>query len=69
VAQVAAACPGSGGRPEPEWRPIPSNFSSDGFHASEAGYREWAGNLANFILELESAKSAGMAPQLSPFAE
>jgi lysophospholipase L1-like esterase len=55
--------------PEPEWRPIPSNFSSDGFHASEAGYREWAGNLANFILELESAKSAGMAPQLSPFAE
>jgi lysophospholipase L1-like esterase len=55
--------------PEPEWRPVSSNFSSDGFHASEAGYREWADNLATFILGLEATKSAGMAPQLSPFAE
>lgn len=43
--------------PEPEWRPLPENFSTDGFHASEAGYREWATNLSGYILELESRKS------------
>jgi lysophospholipase L1-like esterase len=39
--------------PPPEWRPVPENFSADGFHASEAGYREWALAIANFILRLE----------------
>ena len=42
--------------PEPEWRPVPENFSADGFHASEAGYREWAENLARYILSLEAEK-------------
>ncbi|MEM7464223.1 MAG: SGNH/GDSL hydrolase family protein [Pseudomonadota bacterium] len=42
--------------PEPEWRPLPENFSSDRFHASEAGYREWAENLSAYILELEKQK-------------
>jgi lysophospholipase L1-like esterase len=41
--------------PQPEWRPVPENFSEDGFHASEAGYREWAFGIANFILRLENA--------------
>ena len=40
--------------PEPEWRIIRENFSADGFHASAAGYREWAENLATYILELEN---------------
>lgn len=42
--------------PAPEWRAIPENFSADGFHASEAGYREWAENLARYIAELESGR-------------
>jgi lysophospholipase L1-like esterase len=42
--------------PEPEWRVIPENFSHDGFHASEAGYREWASNMAAYILALEAEK-------------
>jgi lysophospholipase L1-like esterase len=36
--------------PESDWRFVRGNFSTDGFHASEAGYREWAGTLADFIL-------------------
>lgn len=40
----------------PEWRPVPENFSNDGFHASEAGYREWACGIARFILALEHAR-------------
>lgn len=42
--------------PDPEWRAIPENFSADGFHASEAGYREWAENMARYILSLEVEK-------------
>lgn len=45
--------------PEPEWRPLPENFSTDRFHASEAGYREWAENMSGFILELETGKING----------
>ncbi|MFZ1814017.1 MAG: SGNH/GDSL hydrolase family protein [Rhizobiaceae bacterium] len=40
--------------PEPEWDAVPENFSSDGFHASERGYRQWAENLARFMLELDT---------------
>ncbi len=40
--------------PEPEWRIIAENFSADGFHASAAGYREWAERLAAYILSLEN---------------
>lgn len=40
--------------PEPEWRIVRENFSSDGFHASEKGYREWATNLAIYICELDA---------------
>lgn len=43
--------------PEPEWRIVPENFSSDGFHASAAGYREWASNLAELIHELEARRA------------
>ena len=39
--------------PEPEWDVIPENFSVDGFHASEKGYREWAENLGRYIAGLE----------------
>ena len=38
--------------PEPEWQVIPENFSVDGFHASEKGYREWAENLGKYISQL-----------------
>lgn len=41
--------------PDPEWRVVRENFSADGFHASEAGYREWAQNLAAFLLDREAA--------------
>ncbi|GIL02616.1 MAG: lipase [Alphaproteobacteria bacterium] len=44
--------------PAPEWRPLAGNFSADGFHASQDGYREWAANLARYIAGLE----AGDAP-------
>ena len=40
--------------PEPEWDVIPENFSRDGFHASAKGYRQWAENLAKFIVGLEA---------------
>ena len=40
--------------PEPEWDVVPENFSRDGFHASQRGYRQWAENLAKFILTLEA---------------
>lgn len=39
--------------PEPEWQVIPENFSVDGFHASEKGYREWAENLGAYLVNLE----------------
>lgn len=42
--------------PDSEWRSVPENFSADGFHASEAGYREWAEAAARLISELEAAK-------------
>ncbi|MBO6717425.1 MAG: SGNH/GDSL hydrolase family protein [Rhizobiaceae bacterium] len=36
----------------------PSGFSSDGFHASEAGYGAWAGHLFEYVL-------AGVSPAVS----
>lgn len=42
--------------PQPEWRVIEENFSEDGFHASAAGYDEWASNLADYVIELETGK-------------
>ncbi|MGI9400126.1 MAG: SGNH/GDSL hydrolase family protein [Rhizobiaceae bacterium] len=39
--------------PKSEWRPLMENFAIDGFHASEAGYREWAEDFSRYILELE----------------
>jgi lysophospholipase L1-like esterase len=39
--------------PPPSWVPHPENFSSDGFHASARGYREWAEQAAAFILDRE----------------
>lgn len=43
--------------PEPEWRIVEENFSSDGFHASAKGYDEWASNLADYVIELEQQRS------------
>lgn len=42
--------------PDTKWKPISENFSSDGFHASAEGYRVWAEELADYILQLEAAK-------------
>ncbi len=39
--------------PDTEWKPIPENFAPDGFHASSVGYRVWAEELADYILQLE----------------
>jgi len=39
--------------PETEWKVIPENFSTDGFHASVEGYRVWAEELAGYIAALE----------------
>ncbi len=39
--------------PVSDWRIVPENFSVDGFHASEAGYREWAEKAADFIVGME----------------
>jgi lysophospholipase L1-like esterase len=44
--------------PDPEWRIIRENFSSDGFHASSRGYHEWAENLASYLISLEAEKEA-----------
>ena len=41
--------------PESDWRIVPENFSDDGFHASEAGYCEWAEKAALYIAGLEAA--------------
>ena len=41
--------------------PIPNpeaGFASDGFHASEAGYRAWAEHLLDFVLGSESSNEA-----------
>jgi lysophospholipase L1-like esterase len=43
--------------PQSDWRIIPENFSVDGFHASEAGYREWAVKAAVYIAALEQQKT------------
>ncbi len=43
--------------PDPGWRIIRENFSSDGFHASSKGYGGWARNLAAYIVDLEAEKS------------
>lgn len=40
--------------PEPEWRAVPENFSSDGFHASAKGYHEWADGMAGYIFSIEA---------------
>ena len=44
--------------PVSDWRIVPENFSVDGFHASEAGYREWAEKAADFIDGLERERGA-----------
>jgi lysophospholipase L1-like esterase len=51
--------------PLPDWRPVPENFSEDGFHASEAGYREWARGIAKFILTMEDAGAVPAGPTSS----
>lgn len=45
--------------PDPEWRVVEENFSSDGFHASKKGYDEWASNLADYVIELERTRARG----------
>lgn len=42
--------------PETQWRPLPENFSRDGFHASSLGYRVWAEELADYVAELAMPK-------------
>lgn len=37
--------------PESNWQPLAENFSNDGFHASAEGYRIWAEELANYLVE------------------
>lgn len=44
--------------PVSDWRIVPENFSVDGFHASEAGYREWAQKAADLIDGLERERGA-----------
>ncbi len=39
--------------PDPDWQVIPENFSVDGFHASQKGYREWAEKLGAYLVSLE----------------
>lgn len=48
--------------PDPEWRVVEENFSEDGFHASAAGYDEWASNLADYIVSLEAGRAGGGHP-------
>jgi len=43
--------------PHSEWRAVPENFSADGFHASEKGYREWAEAMAGYILAIEAGRA------------
>lgn len=52
--------------PQSEWRPVPANFSADGFHASHAGYGEWADSMADYILWLEAEKAEGRASGKTP---
>lgn len=47
----------------PEWRPVSENFSADGFHASEEGYREWAASMAGYIMRLEKQASRRSAEE------
>jgi lysophospholipase L1-like esterase len=42
--------------PPSEWRAVPENFARDGFHASAAGYREWAEGMTRYILSLEASR-------------
>jgi hypothetical protein len=49
--------------PYGEWRAVPENFSADGFHASEQGYREWAESVAEHILALEAERPHRLHPQ------
>jgi len=46
---------------------VAEGFSTDGFHASEAGYAYWAQHLLPFIIgpELAAPKPAGSAPSAS----
>ena len=44
--------------PVSDWKTVRENFSTDGFHASSLGYREWAQGLADFILSLEKEAKA-----------
>ena len=41
--------------PPSNWKPVPENFSADGFHASSEGYRVWAEELADYITHLEKS--------------
>jgi lysophospholipase L1-like esterase len=54
--------------PRSEWRAVPENFSEDGFHASEKGYREWAEAMARYILTLEGEKARSSDRDGSPRA-
>ncbi|CDX34779.1 Lipolytic protein G-D-S-L family (fragment) [Mesorhizobium sp. SOD10] len=38
-----------------------AGFASDGFHASEAGYRAWAEHLVDFVLGIEQPGRVGRA--------
>ena len=42
--------------PVSTWRIVPENFSDDGFHASETGYREWAEKVSDFLIQLEQER-------------
>ncbi|MCU0790492.1 MAG: SGNH/GDSL hydrolase family protein [Nitratireductor sp.] len=56
--------------PVSKWRAIRENFSEDGFHASEKGYREWADAMAGYILSLESGaklQAGGQTQQRASF--
>ncbi len=54
--------------PVSEWRAIAENFSEDGFHASEKGYREWAEAMAGYILSIETGRAAAARQDGSPRA-
>lgn len=40
--------------PPTKWRVIKENFAEDGFHASSKGYEEWAEELTDYIVNLQS---------------
>jgi lysophospholipase L1-like esterase len=52
--------------PHGDWRSVAENFSEDGFHASEQGYREWAESVAMYIIAIESERPHRLHPQSQP---